>query len=805
MFSFSDWRMAVRMFIRQPGLTAAAVVALALGVALTTLLFSIGYGIFLRGLPVPEGDRIMAVTISSIGTGQRKLGVGIHDYEDWRVAQRSFESLAAVRFASLNVVAREGQPERLRGAFMSGDGFGVLRVQPLLGRTLLPDDATPGARPVLVLGHGAWTTWFGADQQVIGRTVRADGQPATIVGVMPKGFAFPESQEAWMALQTDPLALPRGSGPTQLLYGRLRPGVGPASAQADLGAIAARLAQQHPDTNRNLVPVVRPYTEAMGSDDENAVFFMVLIVGLGFGVLLVACANVSNLLLARAVARTRDTALRAALGAGRRRLVTQMLAETAVLALGGTLVGLLLAQAGIVWFNRSIVNLNPPFWVKVGLDGAALAFAAGLTGVSAIVSGLVPAWRASRGDISGLLKDGARSGSMRLGRASRVLVMGEIAMSFALLVMAGLMSRSIVNLGTHRYGFAMENIFTARVALPEQQYSDSASRARFATALADRVAALPGVRSATLASALPGLSADRAPVAIDGRVYQDASEFSVVRTAVIGPHYFETFYRALVRGRDFTTADDDQAPRVVIVNASFAERYFPGGEPVGRRVRLGRDGPAPWATIVGIAPDLYMGGAEDRDRAGLYVPIAQGQARTFSIAVQAAGAPLALTASVRAQIAALDPDLPLYLPDTLRAAVDATLWGYRVFGPLLVVVGVASLFLATVGLASLMSFATRQRTAEIGLRMALGAHPSHVARLVAGQVTMEVAIGLVVGGALGAALAQASRAMLFHVQPGDPATYAAIVATLTIAAAAAAWRPVHHAIRVDPVVALRDE
>ncbi len=543
----------------------------------------------------------------------------------------------------------------------------------------------------------------------------------------------------------------------------------------------------------------------MGSDDENAVFFMVLIVGLGFGVLLVACANVSNLLLARAVARTRDIALRTALGAGRRRLVAGMLAETVVLAVGGTLLGLLVAQAGIVWFNRSIVNLGPPFWVKVGVDGAAVAFAAVLTGVSALLSGIVPAWRASRGDVSGLLKDGTRGGGMRLGRASRVLVAGEIAVSFALLVLAGLMSRSIVNLGTHHYGFAMENVFTGRVALPEQRYPDAGSRARFAASLAERVGALPGVRSVVLATSLPGLSADRTPVAIDGRVYQDASEFPVVRTALVGPRYCSTFDRALVGGRDFTDADDDRAPRVAIVNASFAERYFPGSDPVGRRVRLGRDGSAPWATVVGVAPDLYMGGAEDRDRAGVYMPIAQGQARTFSVAVRTAGAPLALTASVRAQVAALDPDVPLYLPDTLRGLVDATLWGYRVFGPLLVVIGVASLFLATVGLASLMSFAMRQRTGEIGLRMALGAHPSHVARLVAGQVTAEIAVGFAVGGALAVALARASRAMLFHVQPGDPATYGAIVATLVLAAAAAAWRPVRHAIRVDPVVALRDE
>ena len=350
----------------------------------------------------------------------------------------------------------------------------------------------------------------------------------------------------------------------------------------------------------------------------------------------------------------------------------------------------------------------------------------------------------------------------------------------------------------------MENVFTARVALPERQYPDSGSRARFATALADRVAALPGVRSVTLASALPGLAADRTPVAIDGRVYQDASEFPVVRTAVIGPHYFETFDRALVRGRDFTGADDEAAPRVAIINASFATRFFPGSDPVGGRVRLGRDRTAPWATIVGIAPDLYMSGAEDRDRAGLYVPLAQGEARTVSVAVLAAGSPLALTAAVRAQLRTIDSDLPLSVPGTLREIVDESLWGYRVFGPLLVVIGAASLFLATVGLYSLMSFAMRQRTGEIGLRIALGARATDVARLVAGQVTVEVAVGLAVGGALGAALAQASRAMLFHVQPGDPATYATIVATLTLAAMAAAWRPVYHAVRVDPVVALRN-
>ena len=319
------------MVVRQPGLTAAAVLALALGVGLTTLLFSIGYGIFLRGLPLPEGRRIMAVTLTNTATGRQKLAVGIHDFADWRAAQRSFDDLAAFDYASLNVVVRDGQPERLRGALLTANGMELLHARPLMGRTFVPNDGAPDAAPVLVLGYGVWTTLFGGDPHVIGRTVRADGEPATIVGVMPAGFGFPQSQEAWMVLRADPLQVPRGLGPTVMVYGRLRPGVAAAGAQADLGTIAGRLAREHPDTNRNLVPVVQPYTQAMSSNAEG-VLFMLLTLALGFGVLLVACANVANLMFARAAARTREVAIRTALGAGRRRLVAQLLAETAVLA-----------------------------------------------------------------------------------------------------------------------------------------------------------------------------------------------------------------------------------------------------------------------------------------------------------------------------------------------------------------------------------------------------------------------------------------------------------------------------------------
>lgn len=799
----NDSRLAVRMFVRQPGLTAAAVVALALGVGLTTLLFSIGYGIFLRGLPVPQGRRIMAVTFTNVAAGRQQLGVGIHDFADWRAAQRSFDDLAAFQMASLNVVVRDGQPERLLGAFLTANGFEMLHARPLLGRTLVAGDGAPGAAPVLVLGYGAWTTHFGSDPHVVGRAVRADGEPATIVGVMPRGFGFPQSQDAWMVLRADPLQVPRGKGPSLIVYGRLKAGMSASSAQADLATIAARLAREHPDTNRNLTPMVRLYTEMM-SGDQNGVVFMLLTLGLGFGVLLVACANVANLLFARAASRTREVAIRTALGAGRRRIVAQLLVETAVLAVAGTAVGLLIAYAGICLFNRAIADLTPPFWVKVQLDAAALAFAAGLTGVTAVLSGAIPAWRASRADVNEVLKAGGRSGGLRIGRASRMLVTGEIVVSFALLVAAGLMIRSILNLGTHQYGFAMENVFTARLVLPESRYPDAGSRARFAATLCDRIAALPGVRSASLASAFPGLPADRSAVAIDGRVYEDASQYPVVRSAAIAPHFFLTFERELLRGRDFTAADDDAAPRVAIVNASFAGQFMAGADPVGRRIRLGRDRTAPWLTVVGVAPDLYMSGAEDRDPAGVYVPLAQSERRAIGLAARVPGAPLALSASVRSQVRALDRDLPIYAPNSLRRAVDDSLWAYRVFGPLLVVVGMAALFLATVGLYSLMAFAMRLRMREIGLRMALGARPSHVARLIAGQVTGEVGIGLLAGGALAAALARAMRAMLFHVQPIDPATFTAITVALVLAAALAAYVPVRRAIRVDPTVTLRD-
>jgi putative ABC transport system permease protein len=804
MSHLTDWRLAFRLFLKQPGLTAAAVVALAVGIGVTTLLFSIADGIFLRGLPFRDSGRIMAVTVSNVATGKERLGVSIHDFVDWKNGQRGFDDLAAFQMASLNVVAEGRDPKRLAGAFITGNGFAVLGARPLLGRTLVPDDGASGAATALVLGYGVWMTEFGGDPGIVGRAVRADGQAATVVGVMPQGFGFPSLQEAWMALRTDSLPAKRGSGPALIAYGRLKRGTAAGQAQADLATISSRLAVASPETNRNLVPVVRPYTDVMGGGEDGDVS-MLLTLGMGFCVLLIACANVANLLFARAAARTREVAIRTAIGASRRRTIRQLITEATTLALGGTAVGLLIAWAGISVFNQAMVDAHPPFWIVVRLDASALLFAMTLTGIAALLSGTVPAWRASRPNLSEVMKDGDRSsGSLRVGWLSRSLVTFEVVLSFGLLVAAGLMIRSIINLQTHEYGFATEDVFAARLVLPEHAYPDAASKERFVKALQDRLSTIPGVRGATLASALPGLEADATAFVIEGDLYADASHYPVVRRAAVAPAFFGTFGVTLGRGRAFRASDDLGAPPVAIINASTADRYYRGRDPIGTRVRLGRDGNRDWLTIVGIAPDMYMSGAENREPAGIYVPLAQAGQRAVALALRTAD-PSAVAAAVRRQVKALDPDMPVYSETTLKRAIDDSMWAYVLFGPLLIAVGCAALFLSTVGLYSLMAFAARQRLREIGLRIALGARPADVARLVTGEVAGQVGIGLLAGAGLGALLSTSLKTMVFHVAPHDPVIYASIAGVLVGAAALAAFVPVRRALRVDPAITLRDQ
>jgi putative ABC transport system permease protein len=802
----TDLRHGVRVLLKQPGLSVVAVIALTLGIGLTTVMFSIIEGAFLRGLQFTEGDRIVAVTrADTTNPDADRQNVSPHDYAEWAEAQHSLEPFGAYYEGTVNVSGSEGRPERYDGAFITAGAFAVPRVQPLLGRLFVEGDNQPGAPWVAILGYQTWRDRFNGDPDVVGEVLRVNGKPATIIGVMPEGFKYPSSSAIWVPLQQDVLRLKRGEGEYVVPVGRLEKGVTIEEAQAEFAGLARRQAELYPDTNKNVTARVWPYIDRFFGPEVYSTLYTML--GAVFGVMLIACTNVANLLLARTAVRAKEIAVRTALGASRYRVVWQLLLESFLLALVGTVLGLGFAYAGVDLFNRSIVDTDPPFWIDIRLDMTVLLFTAGLTLIATVASGLVPALQASRADVNEILKDEARgSSSLRIGRVSRALVVVEIAVSCGLLVASGLAIKSIINLKTTDYGFATDEVFTARLGLFENDYPDEAARARFFEDLQRRLQTIPGAEAATITSNLPSSGSDGVRFEVEGRTHANEQDYPSSRRVSTAPGFFGVFGRRLLRGRDFTEADGADAPRVAIVNESFAAKFLPGEDPVGRHLRVRqRDGDGPSITIVGLAPDMYMGGIRNRDPEGFYIPLAQNPARFASIAVRAAGEPMTLTGAVRDQVNALDPDLPLYWVRTMRQTIDENNWQYQVFGSLFMAFGFAALFLATVGLYGVMAFSVNRRTQEIGVRMALGANGRRVLQMVLRQGLWQIGIGLAVGVLLAAGLARMITVIMLGVAPWDPAVFATVVAALAAAALLACLIPARRAMRVDPMVALRYE
>ncbi len=801
----TDLRHGARALLGQPGLCAVAVLALALGIGLPTLVFSIIEGVFLRGLPFDESDRIVGVGVADTNQGGAWLSLTMHEYADVRDRARTIADLSAFYTGTINVSGREGRPERYEGAFMTARGFDVAHVKPLLGRTFVTGDDGIGALPVVVLGYAVWRDRFQADPGVIGRTIHVNGTARTVVGVMPEGFRYPGSEDVWVPLALDLARVRRGEGQGLLVAGRLAPGVTLDEARAELSTIARHLADEYPSTSGTRTFTVKPYIEQFLRSDAPRFSYIMLAAVLG--VLLVACANVTNLLLARAALRTKEMAVRTALGATRWRVISQLLGESFALALAGAVLGLGLAQAGIALFNRATVDTHPPFWIDVRLDPAVLAFAAALMLAAAIFAGMLPALQASRSDVNDVLKDEARGApGLRIGRLSRTLVVAEIALSCGLLVASGLIIRTIVNLKTIEFGFATTDVLTARVGLFEARYPDVSSRARFFGELQRRLERLPGARAVALATSLPATGSGRTAFAIEGATYGTDRDYPVARQVSVTPRFFETLGRSVTRGRDFSPSDGDGAPAVVIVNRSFADRFFPGVDPIGRRVRTGRsDSLDPWRTIVGVAPDLFMGDLDNRSPAGFYTPMAQVPGRLAAIMIRAGGAPEALTSAVRGAVPGIDPDLPVYAVKTLAERIREDDWPYEVFGSLFVAFGAAALFLAAVGLYGVMAFSVSRRTPEIGVRLALGARRRDVLALVLREGIVEISAGLAAGLAIAGGFSLLMRDMLFDTPPWDAAVFLLVAAVLVITSLVACLIPALRAMRVDPMVALRYE
>jgi len=801
-----DLQFGARLVRKNPGVFALSIVALTLGIGLTTAMFSITYGALYRGLPVANAERVLHLERNNLARNITSMEVTVHDFHDWREQQTSFTGLAAFYTGTVNVAGLEGRPERFDGAFITANAFDVLGVTPLMGRTFQDGEDRRGAAPVMIIGYRVWQDHFNADPNVIGRTIRYNGEVGEVIGVMQEGFRFPISEDVWVPLRLDPLAIARGQGITLEVFGRLNSGISVDQAGVEFATIASRLAETYPATNEGVGVVMKPYTEEyIGREPVTMLLTMMAAV---FLVLLIACANVANLLLARAAARSKEVAVRTAIGASRGRIVRQFLTETFVVAGAGTALGLFLAWFGVRMFNQAIAPTNPPYWIDIRIDAVAFAFAVGLAVLATVLAGVLPALKISAGDVNEVLKDESRgSSSLRLGRLSRVLIVGEIALSCGLLVAAGLMIKSVTQLNNVDYGFEPAEYFTARVGLFETDYPTPLERRQFWEALHERVAALPGVQAAALTTNLPGLGTNGMQIAVEGATYERDQDRPGVRYAVVTPGFFEAIGITALQGRLLDRSDNEGNLPVAVVNESFSREHFADGDALGRRFRPGFPDTASWRTIVGIVPDIWMDGIE-RDPGetdGFYMPLAQGDFRFMSIMLHTAGDPMLMTSTVRDEVLRIDADLPIYFVSRLDSAILQNVWFFNVFGILFMVFGAAALFLGGVGLYGVMSFTVGRRTQEMGIRMALGASTRSILALVLKQGMWQLGIGLTLGLGIAALLSNGLQLVLFQVEPFDPLIFILVSLVLFLSGTLATLIPARRATRVDPMVALRYE
>jgi putative ABC transport system permease protein len=803
-----DIRSGVRMLVKYPTLSIVAVLTLGLGIGLSTTVFCVVNGGLFKGLPFPDADRIVALVATNPSQNQPRQPISAQDLTVWQARQTSFDAIGAYGFAAINMSTEDGRPERFSGGQLTVEAFEALGVQPIQGRGFRAGDDKPGAEPVILLSDGLWRDQYGRAPDIIGKSIRANGVYRSVIGVMPEKFAFPIREAVWTPLSIDPLATPRGQGPSYPVIARLKPGVTIAQARAQAATIASQLASDFPATNRGVGADVMPYAKTILGPEIYGLLYTML--GAGIGVLLIACVNVSNLLVARASLRRREVAVRMALGAARHRVVRQHLTEVLVLAAAGGGIGILLSIFGMRWFTQALSVNPPPFWITFDLDYRVMLFVLGLIVLASLLAGALPALHAARVEVGAVLKDDSRSStSAHLGKFSSGLVIAELAVSCGLLIAAGLMVKSVVQLKSVQMPFGIENVLTARVDLPRGTYPDSAASIRFFEQLLPKLQTLAGVEAATLSDGLPAAGNGSIPVQIEGKAYPQNNDYPLAREGIVTADYFDTFQTKILNGREFTPGDVATSRPVAIVNASFARTHFPNVDPVGRQMKRIRPGnKEPWLTIVGVVPDLIMEGIGNNNASpvGYYIPIAQSDvANGVRIALRTRGEPAAVTSLVRGAVTSLDGDLAIYEVATMRWVIDRQTWFYTVFGTFFMAFGFCALFLAAAGLYGVMSFAVTQRTREMGVRAALGAQGSQLILLVMRKSVIQLAIGLFLGLGLAVLASGALQPVLYHVNPRDLTVFVTVVATLAAASLIASLLPARRVTKIDPVLALAAE
>jgi putative ABC transport system permease protein len=806
-----DIRYAVRSLFKHPGFTAIAVITLALGIGANTAMFSVINAVLLRPLPYRDPARLVTIWEESPERGMYQMPVSLANLRDWVDQNQTFEQISAYTFTNLNLTGT-GEPARLLTVRSSANLFPLIGATPLVGRTFLAEEDKEGGNRVVILGHALWQSRFGSDPGIVGKSLTLNNQSHTVVGVMSANSQFPvgfgymgkvlnEPIDLYVPLAARARETKRGNY-SFFAIGRLKPGVTFEQARAEMTTIERRLELQYPDGNTGIGISLVPTQEQTVKEIRPAL--LVLLGAVAF-MLLIACANIANLLLARAASRQKEIAIRTALGASRMRVLRLLLSESLMLSLTGGGLGLLLA----VWGTEALMTLAPdniPRLNEVGVDARVFGFTLTVSLVTGIIFGLIPGLQAAKPNLNEDLKEGTKGsmGSSAGKRTRSVLVVMEVALSLVLLIGAGLMIKSFLRLQQTNLGFNPDKVLAMSLSLSRSRYPEDRQQAAFYQQALERIQSLTGVQSAAATTSLPlTLSISGSDFRIEGRPEPEAGKEMIISTSSVSRGYFQTLGVPLLKGRDFTDRDNSDAPQTAIINNDLARIYFPNEDPIGKRITF-TDGES-WISIVGVIGDVKRLGLDTSAKPEVYFPFLQVPSLSMSLVVRTTTEPLSLAGAVKSQIQMIDRDLPIDESKTMQQLLADSNSGRRFNMLLLTVFAVVALVLAVVGIYGVMSYTVTQRTHEIGIRVAIGAQARDVFRMVIGQGMILAMIGIAFGLVGAFALTRLMTTMLFGVEPTDPATFVTIAVLLTAVALVACYIPGRRATKVDPLVALRYE
>jgi putative ABC transport system permease protein len=810
-----DLRFAVRLLFKDRWFTAVAAVALALGIGVNATVFTFVNAVLIRGLPFNDPDRIIA--LGGTDARNRPVGVSRLDFIDMREAARSFSGLTLLLGTNVNVSDEGRPPEQFAGSYNSANLFQLIGQRPMLGRDFRAEDDRPGAEPVMILGNGIWKNRYGSDRAVVGRSIKVNSLVATVIGVMPPDMRFPFNTDLWIPVSQLPPELSASKRNTRAfqVIGRLEPNVTLPQARIEAQSIAARLAHDFPDTNKDIKAAVDRYSDRVNGGQIRLVFLS-LMGAVGF-VLLIACANVANLLLARSASRSREIAVRVSLGASRWRIVRQLLVESLLLAILSGVLGYGLSVFGVRWFDSVTQDVGKPYWMKFTMDGTVFAFLAAVCLGTGTLFGLAPALHVSKTDVNEVMKEaaGGRSGTggVRAQRWTSALIVVELVLTLVLLAGAGFMMRSFLVLYRTDLGIDTSRLLTMRLNLPLTKYPQREPRTALYQRLEERLRGVKAIQASALTTHSPLQGGLDRQLFVDGRAEQAGVPAPSVTVLGISPRYFETLQLSVVRGRAFTDTDGLAGSESAIVNQRLVAMHFAGENPIGRRIRLVDSTPRPFdpsqpnmtLTIVGVAPTVRQNLQEPDPDPVVYVPYRSDPQRFMTLLVRAPGDPASVTSLVREEMRAIEPDLPLFGIQTLDQSLAQQRWPFRVFGSMFAIFALIALVLSAVGLYAVTAYSVAQRTQEIGVRMALGAQSAQVMWLVLRRGLVQLAIGVPIGIAGAFGVGKLLQSLLVQTSTRDPLTIASIAGLMIAVSLAACFWPARRATRLDPVNALRYE